>query len=57
MKSYKITIEVKDVGGIYDAENIEEASKIAEKICNEIYVRLRGNCTVKVKNIEELLNR
>lgn len=53
-KSYKIEIEVSNAGGVYSADSIEEASEIADKLCNEIYSRLRGKCTVMVKNVTEV---
>jgi hypothetical protein len=54
MKSYKIMINVSDVGGVYSAESLEEAERIAEEVCENIYVQLRGNCNVIVRSIEEL---
>lgn len=54
MKDYKITIRVSDVGGVYNANNIEEANDIAQSECNDIYARLRGRCSVAVESIEEV---
>lgn len=56
MKDYKIVIEVSDVGGVYDAENIEEANEIAQSLCDEMYEQLRGKCCVSVESVEEVNN-
>lgn len=55
MKSYKIVINVTDVGGVYSADDIEEANEIAQSECNDIYARLRGRCTVEVESVEEVI--
>jgi F420-0:gamma-glutamyl ligase-like protein len=52
-KSYEIEIEVSDVGGTYTAGSLEEAQEIAEDLCNEIYMNLDGNCTVRVLSVTE----
>ena len=54
MGNYKIVIEVSDVGGIYSAENIEEANRIAQFECDDIYERLRGRCSVSVESVTEI---
>lgn len=54
MKSYKIKIEITDIGGIYSASNIEEANKIAQAECDNIYSRLKNRCTVKIESVEEI---
>lgn len=54
MKDYKITISVSEVGGVYNARDIEEAREIAQSECDDIYTRLRGRCSVKVESIEEV---
>lgn len=53
-KSYKIEIEVSDVGGTYTAGSLEEAQEIAESVCNEIYMNLRGKCAVRVESVTEV---
>lgn len=57
MKSYKIIINVTDVGGVYSAKDIEEAQKIARAECDDIYVRLRGKCSVEVESVEEVIEK
>lgn len=54
MKDYKITINVYDVGGVYNANSIEEARKIAQEECDMIYNRLNGRCSVEVESVEEV---
>jgi hypothetical protein len=54
MKSYKIVINVSDVGGVYTAENIEKAEEIAETICNEIYKQLKCKYRVEVVSVKEV---
>jgi hypothetical protein len=56
MKSYKIEIKVSDAGGVYSADNIEEANEIAQSECDDIYKRLRGRCTVEIESVEEVSN-
>jgi hypothetical protein len=55
MKSYKITIRVYNVGGTYSAENIEEANRIAQEECDDIYNRLNGRCSVDIDSVEEVI--
>jgi Fe2+ transport system protein B len=55
MKSYKITINVCDVGGVYSAESIEEANRIAQEECDDIYNKLNGRCSVYVDSVEEVV--
>lgn len=54
MKSYKITINVYDVGGVYSAKSIEDANRIAQEECDDIYNRLNGRCSVEVESVEEI---
>jgi hypothetical protein len=54
MKSYKITINVYNAGGVYSANDTEEAQKIAEKECNNIYSKLDGRCNVVLESIKEV---
>lgn len=54
MKSYEITINVSDVGGVYRARDIEEAKEIAESEAEDIYIRLRGRCSVEVESVAEV---
>ena len=53
-KSYKIEIEVSDVGGTYTAGSLEEAQEIADSLCDEVYMRLREKCSVSVRSITEI---
>ena len=52
MNDYKIIINVSDVGGVYSARDIDEANKIAQSECDDIYARLRGRCNVEIKSVE-----
>ena len=54
-KRYKIEIIVSDVGGIYSADNIDEAMEIAQRKCDDIYTRLDGRCSVEIENVEEVV--
>lgn len=52
MKNFKIVIEAID-DGVYEAVDLEEAQKIAELECENVYNRLHGRYSVSVKSIEE----
>jgi len=54
MKDYKIIITISEVGGVYSARDIEEATEIAQSECNDIYARLRGRCRVEIESVEEV---
>lgn len=56
MKDYKIIINVSEVGGVYSTNSLEEAEKIAESLCNEIYTRLKEKCRVEVESVTEVNN-
>ena len=54
MKSYKIVINVSDVGGVYSAESMEKAEENAQYECDNIYSQLNGRCSVEVVSVEEV---
>lgn len=54
MKDYKIKIEVSEVGGVYSANNLQEAEQIAQELCDNIYIRLNGKCRVEIESVEEV---
>ena len=54
MKDYEIIIKVSDAGDVYNAKNIEDANKIAQSECDNIYARLRGRCSVTIESIKEV---
>lgn len=54
MGYYKIVIEVTNVGGVYNANDIEHAKQIAQSECDDVYARLNGRCTVVVESVEEV---
>lgn len=55
MKSYKIVLKVEDAGGIYTAQNSEEANEIAQRECHRIWQLLDGDCGVYIENVEEVI--
>lgn len=56
MSYYRIKIKVSDVGGVYNANDIEKANEIAQSECNDIYHKLRGRCSVEVESVEEVID-
>ena len=54
MKDYRINILVTGVGGIYSAKDEEDAKRIADELCDEIYNRLNGKATVEINEIKEI---
>lgn len=56
MKNYKIIINVSEVGGVYSANNLEEAIEIAQSECDDIYTRLKGRCRVEIESVKEVSN-
>lgn len=60
MANYDIRIKV-DAGGVYSTdsngyplENIEQATKFAEELADEIYAQLNGKATVEIKSIKNI---
>ena len=57
MKNYKIVINVYDAGGTYSANDLEEANRIAQSECDDIYNLLRGRCGVEIVSVEEVCQK
>lgn len=60
MANYDIKIKV-DAGGVYSTdsngyplESIEQATKLAEELANEIYVKLDGRVTVEIESVKKV---